>query len=395
MKNICKALIFALVLILTLAFVSCDEDDKNGDKAEAPVGDINGGADKNSEEVKDSEETKESDKPVEIAEGITKAMTFANSLSGSNYFLASDGSILIMGDDEFDGLATAYSQMTGVEKIVRGTSALFALTDSGELYYADKVIGSGIEALSYCTTNSNVEGFCLSGKDIMWITSDEKLYEYKRNSDFKDMVTRESISGKPVTIEVDKHDFFVVTEEGKLFALVSSIDQYEGLDFTGFENLVLVDEAKHMGGGEVESLTIAGLKRDGSVVAIGTYADEILSWGKLSDLAMSDGMIVALTEDGKVKMTGDFADKMKETVEGWTNITAIETGYANGNNIGYLITAVSSDGVFYYVSMTDERSSIDTGSATSDAGSTGDRMWFKYSADGQEYYSDNGAWELN
>ena len=387
-----KKIIFIAVLILALMLASCGGEDKTQTEADTPVGEITA-EDKPAEDEKD--EAPAEDKPAELADGIKASMTAGNALSGSNYFLASDGSILIMGEDEFDGLATAYSQMTGVEKIVRGTSALFALTDSGELYYADKVIGNGIEAVNYCTTNSNVEGFCISDNDIMWITSDEELYEYKRNSDFKDMATREPISGKPMTIEVDKHDFFVVTEEGKLFALVSSIDQYEGLDFTGFENLVLVDEAKHMNSGDVESLTIAGIKRDGSVVAIGTYADDILSWGKLSDLAMSDGMIVALTEDGRVKMTGDFADKMKETVEGWTNITAIETGYANGNNIGYIITAVDTEGAFHYVSMTDERSSIDTGSATADIGSTGDRMWFKYSADGQEYYSENGAWELN
>ncbi len=172
------------------------------------------------------------------------------------------------------------------------------------------------------------------------------VYEYSQYSDFRNMITRETFAGKTFSIEVDKHDFFVVNTKGKLFAKVTDLDQFANIDFTNFEDLALVDLAKHMGKDEVESLTVAGLKGDGSVVASGTYANEILSWGKLLDITMSDGMIVGLLPDGTLKMTGDFADKMGAAVESWTNITTVEAGYAHGNNIGYIITAMDANGAW-------------------------------------------------
>lgn len=383
MKKIVNVFVLVLSLILMLSLVSCDGEDKsnNGEKA-------------NQEEINASGSTS-SGKITGLSAGIQASMNAVNSLSGSNYFLASDGSILIMGNYEMYGLASVYATLPEIKKIVKGsTSAVFALSESGKLYYGDKLLGEGFEDVAYCTTNANVKGYCLKGSDIMRINGDE-LSEYNQNFQFRNMVTGDAVAGKLVSIEVDKHDFFVVNENGEFFACVNSNKQYVGLDFTGFENLILVEEAKHMDNGEVESLTIAGLKRDGSVVACGTYAEDILSWGKLSYITMSDGMIVGLTEDGMVKMTGTYADKMKAVVEGWTNIIAVEAGSAHGNNIGYIITAVDSDGTFYYASTTDRSNAIDTGSATTDGGSVGDRYWYKYSPDGNVYFSDNGAWELD
>lgn len=173
---------------------------------------------------------------------------------------------------------------------------------------------------------------------------------------------------------------------------MTDLEQFAGLDFTGFEDLALVEIAKHMGNDGVDSLTVAGLKADGTVVACGTYAEEIMGWGKLSYLTMSDGMIVGLKDDGTLKMTGDYAEKMKETVESWTNIVAIEAGYAQGNNIGYIVTAMDSEGTFYCVSLKNEHMSIDTGYASAANGSAGDRSWNKYTADGKELFFDNGVW---
>ena len=187
-----------------------------------------------------------------------------------------------------------------------------------------------------------------------------------------------------------------MNSEGKYFAYWTS-EEYNALDYSGFENLVIVDIAKHMAGmgGGVESLTVAGIKGDGTVVATGTYASDILSWGKLADIAMSDGMIVGLTEDGKVKMTGDFAEKMKETVESWTNIVAIEVGYATGSNIDNIVSALDSDGIFHFATIMNERSGVEVGSISVN-GVTGGRSCHKYTPDGKEFYTDyEGNWVEN
>lgn len=134
-------------------------------------------------------------------------MKASNSLSGSNYFLASDGSILVMGDDSDEGQADFYATIPDVKKIIRGASAVFALTNGGDLYFENNIIATDIDDVAYCTTNSNVKGYCLKGSDIMWLTSDEEVFEYAQNSDFKDIVSREQVSGELVSIEVDKNDF--------------------------------------------------------------------------------------------------------------------------------------------------------------------------------------------
>jgi hypothetical protein len=107
------------------------------------------------------------------------------------------------------------------------------------------------------------------------------------------------------------------------------------------------------------------------------------------------GMIVGLTEDGKVKMTGDYAVKMKEAVEGWTDIVAIEAGYTNGGNIDYIVTALDKSGTFHYVSLINERTDASFGSASLDK-INDDSTWHKYTPDGKEYYSNyDGEWEAN
>lgn len=386
MKNFARILAIMLVVSTTFAFVACrmnKQEKKNSDGVDIVTG---------TADVVSTESTEES-KEYAVSEIIKNTMAINNALSGSNYFLATDGSILVMGDSSDKGHADVYATIPNLKKVFNGSSAVFALTESGDLYYQDNVIATGINNGVYCTTNTNVAGYCLKDNDIMWIKSDETVFEHSQYSNFRDMISRETFWGKTFSIEVDKHDFFVINTNGKLFAYVTNYDQYAELDFTAFENLALADVAKHMGKGEVESLTVAGLKDDGTVVACGTYAEEIMGWGKLCDITMSDGIIVGLKEDGTLKMTGDYAEKMKETVESWKNIVAIEAGYAHGNNIGYILTAMDANGTFYYVSLTDERASIDTGYATAENGATGDRFWYKYTPDGKVFFSDNGSWE--
>ncbi len=334
---------------------------------------------------------------VVLSDPIKAAMEANNRLTGSSYFLAEDGTVLTLGGDSEKKQAGEYAKIPNVKKIIQGAGlSAFALTDSGELYYENKRIAENISMAAYCTTNVNVEGFCVINNELKRLNSYEQIDDNALNYMFKNYPFEEKLLGDIVFIEVDKHDFIVLNSEGKFFAYWSS-EAYNELDFTGFEELAIVDIAKHMGsmGSGVESLTVAGIKGDGTVVATGTYASDILSWGKLADIAMSDGMIVGLTEDGKVKMTGDFAEKMKETVEGWTDIVAIEAGYATGNNIDNIVTALDSEGVFHFATIMNEYSGIESGSISVN-GVTGGRSCHKYTADGKEFYTDyEGNWVEN
>ena len=124
-------------------------------------------------------------------------------------------------------------------------------------------------------------------------------------------------------------------------------DRYAVLGCLEWTDLVLVDASKWMENGAVKSLTVAGLQSDGTVVACGDYADEILSWGPLSYLSMSDGSIVGLTTDGRLKMTGEMAEFMAEEVESWTDIAAVKVG--NDSKTETIISAITTDGTFYCV----------------------------------------------
>lgn len=333
---------------------------------------------------------------VTVIQEIANARESANSLSGSYFLLADDGSVITIGDDSDEDFAEIYAKMPNVKKLslTNVGSAVVALTEEGDLYYRANKIGSNIKEVEYCTTNMNVEGLCLMGDKVMWITTDDVLFEHSRNGDFKHIQTKEAISGELMSMEVDKHDFAVVNENGEVFMHCGgNSEAYATLDFSGFKGMAFVDIAKFMEDGDVKSLTVAGLKADGTTVAVGTYAQDILSWGKLAALSMSDGMIVGLTVDGALKMTGDFAEKMASIVEKWSNIVAVKVGNAQVNNVGSLVTAKDSDGNFYYASLTDPRSSADSGKISVNGGATGDRFCYKYTPNGKTYFSDNGGWE--
>lgn len=377
MKNLYRILSLILVALMVFALASC-----GGDKGS--VGGIdNGGGNKN-----DDKATK-----VELSNAIKAAMKANDQLTTSNYFLASDGTIIGRTSNNDKKEAGVYAQLGNVKKIIKGAgTSSFALTENGDVYHEDRKIAENVTMAAYCTTNVNVEGFCVINNELRRINSYRQLEDKSLNYMFKNYPSEEKLSGEITFIEADKHDFIVLNAEGKFFAYWTS-EEYGTLDYTGFEGLAIVDIAKHMGENEVESLTVAGVKGDGTPVATGTYAEDILSWGKLADLAMSDGMIVGLTEDGKLKMTGDYAEKMKETVEGWTNIVGIEVGYATGGNIDYIVTAVDANGTFYYASLMNERYDVRTGTATAN-GVSDDSTWLKYTPDGTKYYTTyEGTWE--
>jgi len=109
---------------------------------------------------------------------------------------------------------------------------------------------------------------------------------------------------------------------------------------------------------------------------------------------MSEGMIVGLTADGKLKMTGKYAEKMKPIVDGWSNIVAVEAGYANVNFTDRILTAMDENGNFYYVNLFNIKADAESGMISAN-NVTGEKYCWKYTPDGKIYqfrYSYEAEW---
>ena len=109
MKNLYRILSFVLVAIMVFALASC-----GGGKGS--VGGIdNGDGNKN-----DNKATK-----VELSDAINAAMKANDQLTTSNYFLASDGTIIGRTSDNDKKEAGVYAQLGNVKKIIKETLALY------------------------------------------------------------------------------------------------------------------------------------------------------------------------------------------------------------------------------------------------------------------------------
>ena len=324
--------------------------------------------------------------------GHVKAAMDAAEHLYSNYLLAGDGSVITVGETSYQDVAAGYARLDGVKKLCVSPSEFhtFALTESGDLYAGTEKMASGVSDMVFCTTNTNEEGYILTGSSIQRIGGD-KLYDTDCSAEFVRLNgdNNESVSS-PVYIGVDKHCFFVLDTSGHIFMDKSSsyYDACGKLGIYEWDNLALAGIAIY--NSEPETLTAAGIRKDGTVVAAGDYADDILGWGPLSYISMGGGTIVGLTSDGSLKVTGQAAELISGTVEGWSNIAAVKVG--RHARLGDLVTAMDANGDFYYVST--ERDAIqDTGKISQESGSTTDMSCYKYAQDGTVYRSrDNGGW---
>lgn len=348
---------------------------------------------------------------------VAAARKAGDCLTSSNYFLAEDGSVLTCKEDSWGNFAADAATIDDKKKLAVSASRMtvFTLTKNGDLYYRKEKVAEGVEDIVYATTNVNEEGRFLSGDKVYRVTCTDTgnvgaslresapenyvdvrggktVTRFPWNSNFLNLSSEKGtpVSGALAGLGVDKHDFFLLNQEGQVFLEGGSGTDYTGMDCFGWKDMAVIGAAKYM---EEPSLTVAGIQRDGTVLACGDYAEDILSWGPLADLSMSDGMIVGLTKEGALKMTGQYAEFMAAEVEGWTNIAAVQVG--STSKIQAIVNAVGTDGKLYHLEYDSRWTELTVGVLDPAAGAAeNSARWYRYAPDGTvSRTNDTGGWE--
>lgn len=354
---------------------------------------------------------------AETAEYVKSAMEAGNQLSSSTYFLADDGSVLTCQEKSWDGLAADSAAVEDKKKLAVSASGMtvFTLTKDGGLYYRQQKVADGVQDIAYATTNVNESGMFISGDKVFNIDcrdtgkinaalresnpenyidtgSGKTVARTAWNVNFQNLSSEQGapVSGTLSGVAVDKHDFFLLNQAGQAFVCSGGGTDYMGMDCFQWEKMAMIGVANDM---EEPALTVAGIQYDGTVMACGDYADEILSWGSLACLSMSDGMIVGLTKDGDLRMTGRYAEFMAPEVESWKNIAAVKVG--STAKIEAIVNAVDIDGKFYHLEYDRRWTELVSGVLDPEAGQAEKgAVWYKYAPDGTAYrVRDTGKWE--
>lgn len=363
---------------------------------------------------------------VQASADILHAIEESDKLTTGSYLLMEDGSIVTRGES-YNGFAGDYAALQNISKLVDSSSEmeLLALTEEGDLYYRQAKIVSNVTDVVYSTTNINQTAIFISEGKIYRVriqkTSDvnaelrqqspdtyidvdgETVNYYELNRRFSDLNEDEPIfaNGELIRLSAEKSDFFVLNSAGKVFMDNNDgfSEEYIGLDCFDWSNIVLIDAAKVMlsdaGDSNTEAeLTVAGIQSDGTVRAVGAYADEILSWGNLNYISMDDALIVGLTPDGHLKAAGQAAEFVESDLNRWANIVGVKVGNVSGTTI---VNAVDKDGTYYHLEY-DVRwteNNLATVSIERGCSDSSGAAWYRYCQDGTVLRSvgANEGWE--
>ena len=409
-KLLCILLALAMTLTLTACGGSKDKSVSAGTENTQPA------AEDAAVETENEQPAAESAaQPLAAVDYVQAAMDAADHLTSGSYFLLEDGTILNADYGSAHEHASVYAAMPSVQKLVDTCSEmeLFALTESGELYYRDAKIMEGVSDMIYCTNNYNQEAIAAVGPDIykVYVTD----YDPARETDNGNVnVGAEAIRFYPVTdkyvdlesgtaapegarfvqVASDKHNYMALTDQGKLYLPTSDWDaeELQGLTCGSWDDLVLVDLMRETNSdtGAVE-VTVAGIQADGTVLAEGKYAQDILSWGELAYISMNNGLIAGLGRDGSLKLAGPLAEQVEPETADWTGLVALRVGGVSSYG-DMVLNAMDSQGVCYRLAW-EEHGGMSVSQCSEDAGPS--TWWYKFAPDGSVTKSsgDNGAWE--
>lgn len=292
-----------------------------------------------SDEQKTGGETASVAAPVEVVAHVKSAIDASNLLTAAAVAIVPGEGVVSCGSNA-DKYLPAYS-MLDLKKIAisKSASTAVALTNNGQLYFKTMKVADNVTDIVYATTNMNEEGwYATSAGDVYCVyNGDGDLHSYRIQE-----------GSSPISaMGVEKHDVFIACENGFVSTSGSSEHWGKCAEFMNWgSGIAVIDASKVMSAdrsGEVDYVTVAAITADGRTLAVGDFADEILSWGELSYISMNDGVIVGLKPDGTLRITGPYAQLLEEGGLGsLTNIAGVKV-------LGEIVSAVDTSGNYYFL----------------------------------------------
>ncbi len=359
-------------------------------------------------------------RPSEPIQRVKDAREAASALTTGTLFLLKDGSVLTTDHHQLD-FAKEYAALPGLKKIIDSCSEMemFALTENGEVYYHGAKIMDGVLDGAYSTTNVNQAAVAVTRDAIYKLykasqtsaalcemnpegytdVNGEVISHYEQYPDtYKDQTVLKggAAAGPFAGVSAEKGDFFILSADGKVYA---DSEDYKEMTFFSWENVAVFEVQKRMltdrdSGNRETEITAAAILTDGTVLAEGAYAGEILSWGELNDISMSDTLIVGLKPDGTLRVAGADAEYVEQDLAAWQNIVAVKVG--GTSKIDRVVNAIDAEGNCYELQFNVNWSENNV-YRISPADGTGGTFYpfYKCAPDGTVYtIGSDGTWEL-
>lgn len=316
-----------------------------------------------------------------VADHIVKAMAAADLLVDKDTVIIPGLGVVraFSWDDPFEDHVEAYAKMdlktivvdpvtymTEDQKIWEdeGKRYIYALTNSGDVYYGEKLIASGVERLIG------------SEREVFILTRDGQAFNLDQAEsdgywELGDKQTTQAASSFKGAWFADPSGKLVFSDRmGKTAEEVLSGDP------SVFNQPLAMLTATEDSNGVV---SLAGLTRDGKVIAAGTMSDVIGAWGELSYISGSDGVVLGLTPAGRIVTAGEV---YPESITSWEGITAVK-------NCKGGIVALDKNGN-YYMNRYNEGVGYIMFNADGFVGTMNEYIELRlYTIDGREYYIDH------
>lgn len=325
-KQIC-VLLTALMAVSGLVGCTGNSDDKTGQNATV--------------QNSTNEDNETMDNNKEIADFVKQGLEDSDRLMYDGTALLKDGSIL--------GRKGVFSNIPDEDikafenidysKIVRINNNKVALTKDGEVYSGANMV--------YSNPSDKVVDIVSVGSDSIGIIKESGINDlyYLNNSH---MSHEGRFQG--TLVQRDDNIRAYINEDYKLtLDFDFGTKNLRTTEFEGWEDVVMLDVAGDIEN-DADNYTVAGIKSDGSTVAIGKYADEIKSFGKVKGLAMERGLIVAIKEDGTVCFGGENgkAFESDNPLTSINNAAAVKM-YKRDNLSPTVFSILTDDDNIYYV----------------------------------------------
>ncbi len=272
------------------------------------------------------------------AEHIQAAIDNSGLVSRRGYGIIPGVGVFTVNDVPKDNLRSA--ALHDPKKLVVSVSGygIFALTHNGDLYHGYDKIAEHIVDGAYSDTNVN--------ERASFVSEDGKYYRaYATDGEPVKFQPYEKYSNV-LGVSAGRGSFFAFTKDKVLYE-GSEKEDWPDCSADDWKNVAVLAAAKEMKFDNsdfiITAATIAGLTHDGQTLATGTYADDILAWGDLSYISMYEGLLVGLSTDGTLRLTGEAGKYLAENsdVTSWSNLITVCAGQ------DYL-SAVDTEGNYYF-----------------------------------------------